>query len=219
LRVLCIIALDTVHVLRHATPLPRRRCRQLAMFLDFQACTNAAWDGKALCAQEYRSLRLRLESDGLGEWINEYLCRLRELETGRPSVGRALRHFEDVRSYREAVARLSLATVTGIALKARCLDDAIRTTHCDADVETLFRMAMQCQVIDDVIDYRQDMAAGLPSFLTASAPLPQAIALTADAARSYAASRGPSARRGVLPLEAALHVITLVAKFVVRFAR
>ena len=79
LRVLCIIALDTVHVLRNARRLPRKRREQLATFLDFQACTNAAWDGKDLCAAEYRTLRQRLEKAGLGLWITEYLSRLAEL--------------------------------------------------------------------------------------------------------------------------------------------
>jgi hypothetical protein len=59
----------------------------------------------------------------------------------------------------------------------------------------------------------------LPSFLTASAPLPQALALTADAARSYAASRGPSTGAGVFPLEASLYGITLMTKLVVGMAR
>lgn len=219
LRVLCIIALDTVHVLRNGRPLPRRRCKQLAAFLDFQAGTNAVWDGKDLCAPEYRALQQRLERVGLGMWIREYLSRLCELETHRPPVGGDLQRFNDVRSYREAVARLSLATVTAIALNAESLDEGIRATHCDADVAALFRMAMQCQIMDDVIDYRKDRSAGLPSFLTASRSLSQAFALTADAVRFYAAKRGPSAGRGVFPLEAALHVITLVTKFVVGVAR
>jgi hypothetical protein len=219
LRVLCIIALDTVHVLRNARPLPRKRCRQLAAFLDFQACANAAWDGKDLCASEYRALRQRLERAGLGLWITEYLSRLRELETRRPSIGGDIQRFDDVRSYREAVARLSLATITAIALNAECLDDGIRATYCDNDVAALFRMVMQCQIIDDVIDYRQDLSAGLPSFLTACASLPQAIASTAGAVRVYAASRGPSTGGGVFPLEAALHVITLVTRLVVGVAR
>jgi hypothetical protein len=219
LRVLCIIALDTVHVLRTGRPLRRSRCKQLAVFLDFQACTNAVWDGKDLCAQEYRALRQRLESAGLGMWITEYLNRLHQLETRRPSIGGDLQRFNDVRSYREAVARLSLATVTAIALNAECLDDGIRATYCDSDVAALFRMAMQCQIMDDVIDYREDLSAGLPSFLTASRSLPQAIALTADAVRFYEAGRRPSAAGGVFPFEAALHVITLVTKIVVGVAR
>lgn len=219
LRVLCVIALDTVHVLRNARRLPRSRCKQLAAFLDFQGCTNAVWDGKDLCAPEYRALRQRLERAGLGVWITEYLSRLRELETRRPSIGGDLQRFNDVHSYREAVARLSFATITAIALNAECLDEAIRATYCDSDVAALFRMAMQCQIIDDVIDYRQDLSAGLPSFMTASASQPQAIALTADAVRFYAASRGPWAGGGAFPLEAALHVITLVTKLVVGVAR
>jgi hypothetical protein len=216
LRVLCVMALDTVHVLRHARPLPRSRCRQLAAFLDFQACTNAVWDGKQLCAAEYRALRQRLERLGLGGWIEEYLARVGDVETRRPSIGGDRQRFDEVRSYREAVARLSLATIAAIALNAECLDEGIRATYCDSDVAALFRMAMQCQVMDDVIDYRQDLSAGLPSFLTASASLPQAMALTSDAVGFYAARRGASA---VFPLEAALHVITLATRLVVGVSR
>jgi hypothetical protein len=218
LRVLCIIALDTVHVLRHSQPLPRRRISELATFLDFQACTNAAWDHKDLCEAEYQAIRQRLEKAGLGLCIEEYLSQLRELERRRPSIGGDHRHFDAVRSYREAVARLSLAAVTAIALNAECLDDEIRATHCDSDVETLFRIVMQCQIIDDVLDYTEDVSAGLPSFLTASASLPQAMELTARAARSYAVSPECSSGNGVFPLRMALYVFTAVTKLVVRVA-
>ncbi len=219
LRVLCIIALDTVHVLRNAHRLPRKRCEQLATFLDFQACSNAVWDGKDLCAAEYLALRQRLEKAGLGLWIEEYLSRLGELESRRPAPGGARQHFDDVRSYREAVVRLSLATITAIALKAECLEDAMRATDCDSDVAALFGMAMQCQIIDDVLDYREDLSVGLPSFLTAAASRPQAMAWTAEAARSYAASREGSAGAVVFPLEVALWVITAVTKLVMAVAR
>lgn len=217
LRVLCIVALDTIHVLRHSRPLSRRRRTELATFLDFQACTNAVWDRKPLCVAEYQALRQRLETAGLESWITEYLRRLHELETRRPSIGRDLRCVDAVRSYREAVVRLSLATITAIALNAERLEDGIRATYCDADVAALFRLAMQCQIIDDVIDYREDLSMGLPSFLTACAPLRQAIASTTEASRSYAASR--SAGRPVFPLEAALYVLTAVTKLVVAVRR
>lgn len=219
LRVLCVIALDTVHVLRNARRLPRTRSRQLAAFLDFQACSNAGWDGKDLCAAEYRALRQRLETAGLAGWITEYLTRLRELETRRPAVGGDLQRCLDVRAYRESVARLALAALTAIALNADALDDGIQATFRDPDVAALFRMAMQCQIIDDVIDYRKDLSAGLPSFLTASASPRQAIRLTADAVRCYGASSGHSAGRGAFPLEAMLCVITLVTRLVVGMAR
>src|SRR5262245_23357611 len=80
LLVRCIVSLDTLHVLRHARPLARARVRELAAFVDFQACTNAVLDHKDLCETEYRALRQRLEQAGLGPWIAEHLGRLQELE-------------------------------------------------------------------------------------------------------------------------------------------
>jgi hypothetical protein len=218
LRVLCIIALDTLHVLRHSQPLSRERISELAMLLDFQACTNAVWDRKNFCEVEYRAIRQRLENAGLGLCIEEYLTRLRELETRRPPIGGDHRRFDEVRSYREAVARLSLATVVAVALDAECHDEEIGATHCDNDVEALFRIVMQCQIIDDVVDYAEDQSAGLPSFLTACASLPQAIELTARAARYYGASCASSSANGVFPIRVALRVFTAVTTLVVRIA-
>lgn len=218
LRALCIIALDTLHVLRKGRPLPSERCQAVALFLDFQACANALWDRKSPSDAQYRSLRRRLEQAGLRVWVVGYLTQLRELETRRPSLAGARCRFEEVRSYREAVARLSLAAVTGVALNADSIESAIRSTHCDSDVAALFRMAMQCQIIDDVVDYGSDLSAGLPSFMTGSAPLPRAIALTSKAARSYAPSRGPSAGSAVLPLTAALYLLMAVARLALAVA-
>lgn len=218
LRVLCIIALDMLHVLRFAHPLSKQKRNELATFLDFQACTNAAWDRKDLCAVEYQALRHRLEKAGLRLWLDGYVAQLSELETRRPPIGGDQWRFEEVRLYREAVARLSLATIAAIALNAARLEDGIRATHDDGDVAMLFRMAMQCQIIDDVVDYTKDLSAALPSFLTASASLPQALALTAKAARSYASSPGPSSRSAVFPLRTALHVLSAVTTLVGRIA-
>ena len=219
LRVLCIVALDTIRVLRYAKPLTPQQRAELASLLDFQACTNAVWDRKPVCQAEYQALRQRLEAAGLGVWTAEYLGRLGELEGRRPPIGGDHRHFADVRSYRESVVRLSLATLTGIALNEECLEDAIRSTYCERDVALLFQMAMQCQIIDDVLDYSGDRSAKLPSFLTATASLPQAITMTADAARSYAAAAGPSTGRNVFTLEVALNILTAVTKLVVALAR
>lgn len=73
---------------------------------------------------------------------------------------------------------------------------------------------MQCQIIDDVTDYTEDVSAGLPSFLTASASLPQAMQLTAMAARHYGAPGGCA--HGVFPLRLALRVVTAVTALVAR---
>ncbi len=200
LRALGIIALDTLHVLRRSQPLSRRRISELAMFLDLEGCTNALWDHKGLCAAEYLTLRQQLKHAGLGARMEAYLRRLRELESRRPSIGGDHRTFEEVRSYREAVARLSIDTAAAIAL-----DDE------DCETDTLFRILMQCQIIDDILDYPADLAARLPSFLTASASLPQAMELTASASRHYAATPEGC----VLPLRLALGVVSAMAKFVI----
>jgi hypothetical protein len=218
LRVLCIIALDTLHVLRYSQALPRQTRQDLATLLDFQAGTNAAWDRKDRRRGECQAIRRRLESAGLGAWVEAYLARLRALETHRPVIGGDRRRFDDVHAYREAVARLSLATITAIALKVECLEAAIEATHRDHDLAALLRMAMQCQIIDDVMDYREDLSLGLPSFLTASASLPEGMALTASAARSYSMSDRRASRHAVLPLRLALRVLTAVAMVVVRAA-
>lgn len=214
LRALAILALDTLHVLRTSRPLPRRKLHELALVLDFQACTNAAWDGKRLCPEEYRATLRRMEKAGLVPYVEDYLGRLRALEGRRPPLGGDRRNFDVVRAYREEVVRLSLATVTAIALDAESLEEAIRATRCDRDVHTLFRMALQCQVIDDILDYREDVAAGLPSFLSATASWSESMDLTAEAARSYGSSG-----QGVLPLRLALSLVSGVARLVVRLGR
>ena len=213
LRVLCILALDTVRLLRGSPPLSRQDRNDLATLLDFQACTNKVWDRKPFCGTEYQELRRRLEKAGLGRWVAEYLRLLGELETRRPSVGGDVQRCDEVRSYREAVARLSLATVAGIATNAESIEDGILATFEDRDIAILHRIAMQCQIVDDVVDYRKDLRAGLPSFLTA-ASIDDALASTAEAAHSYG-SPGRSGERSALPLEAALAVLTVVTKVLV----
>ena len=219
LRVLCIIALDTLHVLRNSQPLPRKRIRELATFLDFQACTNAAWDHKDLCEAEYQAIRQRLEKAGLGLCIEEYLGQLRELESRRPSIGGDHRRFDEVRSYREAVVRLSLATVTAIALNGECLEEDIRATHCDSDVETLFRIVMQCQIIDDVLDYTEDRVRRLAEFSDGICVAAAGHGIDCQT-RHGPMPRAPerSSGNGVFPLRMALRVVTAVTKLVVRVA-
>ena len=76
---------------------------------------------------------------------------------------------------------------------------------------------MQCQIIDDVLDYTEDVSAGLPSFLTATASLPQAIESTGRASRNYAASR-QSSGNAIFPLRMALFALTAATTLVVRVA-
>lgn len=215
LRVLCIVALETIHVRRRSKAFTRRRREDMAILLDFQACMNAAWDDKPCRASEWQALRERLDAGGLAMWVEEYLERLRQLETGRPRVGGGVQRFDGVREYREAVVRLSLATLAGVALNMGHVDEAIEATRTDGDLAALVDLAMQCQVIDDVLDYREDAASGLPSFMTAM-PLPQALASTARVVQSH--GRGVTSTCAMLPFRLARCVLTVAAAASVRAA-
>ena len=172
------------------------------------------------CAQQsVAAIREQLENAGLGLWARGVSAAgfesWRRADRLSPAVDR---RFEEVRAYREAVARMSLATLVAIALDAESLEEALQETHCDSEVEALFRIVMQCQIIDDVLDYAEDVSAGLPSFLTATASLPKAIELTAETARSYSSKSHRATRNGVFPLRAAASVVTAAARLVVSLA-
>jgi hypothetical protein len=204
LRVLGIVAFDTLHTLRTSRPLPKQRVAELATFLDFEGCANAEWDHKDLCERERREIRQRLEADGLGACIETYCRQLALLESTRPSPGGDQRRFSDVRKYREDVARLSLSTAAGIVQQPL-----------DADLDILCNILMQCQVVDDVLDYDADASAGLPSFLTASTSLPNALDWTAEAARSYGRLSERELTTTLFPFRVALRLFTLLARAVI----
>src|SRR4051794_30908034 len=84
LRVLCIMAFDTLHRLRHAKPLPKQKLRILAAFLDFAACANAAFDNKDCCRHDWRLTLQLLEEAGMRSPVLEYMRRLNDLESRRP---------------------------------------------------------------------------------------------------------------------------------------
>src|SRR5687767_4450797 len=66
LRVLCIAAFDTLHVLRLGKRLPRHDLKTLAVLLDCGACANEAFDHKAGHRLERRVTLQRLEEAGTG---------------------------------------------------------------------------------------------------------------------------------------------------------
>jgi hypothetical protein len=96
-----------------------------------------------------------------------------------------------------------------------CLDEAIEATNGAGDLNLLFRIVMQYQIIDDVLDYSQDRSAGLPSFLTACQSLLLALELTQRAARGYAEDRRMPSAANLFPLRAALFLVSLCTKLVV----
>jgi Fe-S oxidoreductase len=209
------MAFDTLHRLRNAKPLPMVKCRTLAALLDFGACANAAFDHKECCRHEYRQTLRLLEEAGIGSSVAEYLRRLRNLESRRPLPGGDHWQFRRVRLYREAVVRLSLGMVAATASGNRCLDEGICATRCDADLKILFRIVMQCQIIDDVLDYSTDLSAGLPSFLTATKSPSQAFELTRLAALGYADDRDLPRTGDVFALRSALFLVSTCTKLVI----
>lgn len=216
LRVLCIMAFDAVYRHRYAKHLPQQKLRTLAALLDCGACANAACDDKDYCHDELR-ITLRLLNDaGIGSAVGEYLRRLTDLERRRPSPGGDLRQFHIVRSYREAVVRLSLGMIAATSMDDRRLDEQIRASYRETDLNLLFRIVMQCQVIDDVLDYAKDLSAGLPSFLTASRSLPQALEQTRLAAFVYADTRDLPRTGECFPFRIALWLVSAVTKLAIR---
>jgi hypothetical protein len=219
LRVLCVMAFDTLHMLRNAKPLPMRTLRILAALLDFGACANAAFDNKSYRRHECRETLQLLEEAGIRSSVVEYQRGLRALESGRPLPGGDDWQFQKVGWYREAVVRLSLGMVATTANGRHCLNEGIRATYCDTILNILFRIAMQCQIIDDVLDYATDMSAGLPSFLTASESLSQAFELTRLAATGYADDRDLPRTGDVFPLRSALRLVSTCTKLVIVIGR
>jgi hypothetical protein len=219
LRILCIMAFDFLHMLRSARPMTSTTRRTLAALLDLGACANAALDRKRSGPDSAcRTLRM-LEQAGIGLPVDEYRRRLGHLEAHRPLPGGDARRFHKVRAYRESVVRLSLEMLAATADGSPCPKDSIRTTNCDAGLDLLFRMAMQCQVIDDVLDYSEDLSGALPSFLTASRSLPEAFELTRNASLAYADLRGRPRTPDLLPLRIALFLLSTCTNLVMALGR
>jgi hypothetical protein len=61
LRVLCLMAFDTVHVLRNSRRLSADTMQTLASLLDFGACENDVFDGKDVSRHEHRATRRLLD--------------------------------------------------------------------------------------------------------------------------------------------------------------
>ena len=72
LRVLCLMAFDTVHVLRNSRRLSAHTLQTLASLLDFGACANGLFDGKDFSRQEYRATRRLLDRSRTRVAVNEY---------------------------------------------------------------------------------------------------------------------------------------------------
>lgn len=217
LRILCIVAFDTLRQLRGGKRLSALEVKTLATLLDFAASANAAFDQKKSRPEEYRLTLQRLQEAGFGQPLADYLQRLTTLEEQRPLTAGDSSQFQKVVTYREAVVRLSLGIVAAATFAPLSLDQSIVATQNESDLNLLFRIVMQCQIIDDVLDYSQDRSACLPSFLTACQSLPLTLKLTQKAVQHYANSRPMTFAPKLFPLRLALFQISFFTLLLVTF--
>jgi len=219
LRVACIMAFDMLHQLRTSKRLPPDRVKSLAVLLDFGATVNAAFDGKAYCQDEFRRIRKLLDAAGMSTTVADYWTQLQQLELRRPSAFGDRLQCRKVQFYREDVVRLSLGVLTATTFGYTNVDEGLWAVRTDFDLQILFRIVMQLQIIDDVMDFAKDNARRLPGFLTASESLQESFQLTQQATRSYATIKGAIQTESSLPLRIAHFVVSAITRLVVTLGR
>jgi hypothetical protein len=157
---LCVAAFD------FAAPteghrLDREKRRALSCLLDLGALINDHFDQHRFCKRSYRGLRKQLAANGTARnAYRAYFRQLRQAERSRPRLRFPRREgiLKNVADYRENVARLSLSALAAIAFDRPCT-----LTGCPH----LFALVMLIQICDDILDWRKDWSAGLPTFVTA----------------------------------------------------
>lgn len=203
LRILCMAAFDTVSMLRHCRRIRPDRLQDLAVLLDHAACLNRFYDEKGFSQQEYLATKKQLASAGIQQLAEVYRTWLRCLEQQRPAIGAESWEFHQARRYREEVVELSLALLSAQVFERASLDESLASLNREEDMQLLLRIVMQCQVIDDVLDYRTDHFAGLPSFLTTSQTIAQGLAQTRRASRGYRRFAAPVGTDDCCPMQPA----------------
>jgi len=213
------MAFDMLHQLRTSKRLPPDRVKSLAVLLDFGATVNAAFDGKAYCQDEFRRIRKLLDAAGMSTTVADYWTQLQQLELRRPSAFGDRLQCRKVQFYREDVVRLSLGVLTATTFGYTNVDEGLWAVRTDFDLQILFRIVMQLQIIDDVMDFAKDNARRLPGFLTASESLQESFQLTQQATRSYATIKGAIQTESSLPLRIAHFVVSAITRLVVTLGR
>jgi hypothetical protein len=136
-------------------PLPKVSYQQLAEFLSFAAQQNRILDNKS-------NEQIPFETKA---YSTSYANELIEIETNRPEIGSDRFNPRCIQDYREQVVALALKHSFAITFGDR--DWSIQSSASSKlYFDSLFRIAMLCQLADDLIDHRRDHAMNLPSFAT-----------------------------------------------------
>jgi hypothetical protein len=126
------------------------------------ALINDHFDQHQVCKHTYRGLRRQLTADADSRAVyREYFRQVRQAERNRPRLSGRENLLREVAGYREKVVRLSLAALAAIAFGRTDIADG-------AFPANLFAPVMLIQICDDLLDWRKDWRAGLPTFVTAA---------------------------------------------------
>lgn len=153
LRVGCIAAFEYLARLEGAT-LGRGRRVAIAHACDFGSLRDEYYDEAKLDWAEYRSLRAALRKTAPDAATVRYIRELRRAERGRPHVSA---EAALTIAYRETVIRLSLEWMRAIA------GLSVESARFDSIVSLVCLM----QLVDDLLDWKEDQADGCPSYVTA----------------------------------------------------
>lgn len=157
LRVLCIGAFEYLARLG-GRRLDRKARRALACACDFGALRNDFYDQGNLDRHSYRDLRRRLSALVPQTATHRYIRALRSAERGRPIFGpKGFSEPAAVVAYRVRVLELSLSWLQVISrrlIKPRVF-------------QSLVALVGLVQLVDDVIDWKDDCASRRPTYVTA----------------------------------------------------
>jgi hypothetical protein len=160
LRVFCIAAFEFLARLRGGT-LGRQRRLALAHACDFGALCDDYYDHRRLDAAEYRSIRCQLRRIAPESATSRYIQRLRKTERSRPSPAADNAEVANaVVAYRTRVLDLSL----------RWLQEISGVNIESVRFHVLLSLVGLMQLADDLLDWKDDQAAGRPSYVTAFLP-------------------------------------------------
>jgi hypothetical protein len=172
LRTLCVVAFDFI-ARTGGQRLRREERTALSCLLDLGALINDHFDQHQLRKCSYRRLRKQLATNETARSVYRgYFRDLRQAERNRPRLWLPRREGirKEAADYRETVVRISLSALAAIAFGQRndgAGDDSRNSRAKEARLSQLFPLVMLIQICDDLLDWRRDWRAGLPTFATA----------------------------------------------------
>ena len=161
LRVFALIAIDVALRSRGLTMGADLR-RAIVEALDLGALLNDRFDGDVHDSAALRAKIFWFANSSHRKVTRCYTKQLRHLKRSRPvpCEGPAA-----VKCYRENVNRVSLTFLWALARSVNFADAELEIRR-EPDLRLLYQMVMLSQLIDDLIDVRQDLSRCLPSFAT-----------------------------------------------------